>query len=29
MSPEEGLRKAVATLKDAVMTESPGEKFWS
>lgn len=29
MSPMEGLRKAVSTLKDAVIKESPGEMFWA
>jgi sugar phosphate isomerase/epimerase len=29
MSPEEGLRKAVAFLKNVVITEKPGEAYWA
>jgi sugar phosphate isomerase/epimerase len=29
MSNDEGLQKAVSVLKDAVITEKPGEMFWA
>ncbi|NDJ76732.1 MAG: sugar phosphate isomerase/epimerase [Chloroflexi bacterium] len=29
MSPDEGLAKAIATLKEAVIAEPPGEMFWA
>ncbi len=29
MSTEEGLAKAVAALKEAVIVEQPGEMFWA
>jgi sugar phosphate isomerase/epimerase len=29
MSTDEGLRKAVAILKDVAMFESPGEMYWA
>jgi hypothetical protein len=29
MSPDEGLAKAIATLKEATIAEPPGEMFWA